>query len=65
MTEVITWLGANWTTVVGSLGTIVMASSLIVRGLSPFMKNTDKDEKAAAWLDKVYNWLNTLAINPK
>lgn len=62
MSDVLSWLVANWTTVVGTAGTVVLGASIIVRALSKFT-DTTKDDEAAGWLEKVYKWLNTVAIN--
>ena len=64
MGEVITWLGANWMTVVGVVASVVMGASIAVKAIAPFT-STDKDDRAAGWLEKVYKWLNALALNPK
>jgi hypothetical protein len=63
MGELVTWLGANWVTVVGTAGTIVMAASVAVKAIAPFT-DTKKDDKAAAVLDKIYGWLSKIALNP-
>lgn len=62
MSEIISWLGSNWTTVVGVSGTVVMSASIAVRAIAPHTKTT-KDDKAAAVLGKIYTFLNKLAIN--
>jgi hypothetical protein len=63
MGEILSWVSANWVTVVGTAGTVVMAASVAVKAIAPFTKN-EKDDKAAAVLDKIYNWLSKIALNP-
>lgn len=63
MGEALAWVTENWQTIVGTTGTIVMGASLIVRAIAPFTK-TEKDDKAAGWLDKAHNWLSKIALNP-
>ncbi len=64
MMELFGWLAANWMTVVGVAGTVVMGASIMVKAIAPYTSTT-KDDEAASWLDKVHGWLSTLAINPK
>lgn len=63
MGDIISWLGANWQTVVGVVGTVVMGASIMVKAIAPFTKTT-ADDRAAGWLDKVQGWLSKLALNP-
>ena len=63
MGDVLSWVVENWQLIVGTLGTIVMGSSILVKAIAPFTR-TKKDDEIAGWLDKVYGWLNKLAINP-
>jgi len=63
MGDAVAWLSANWQSVVGVAGTVVMGASIIVRAIAPFTKTT-KDDKAAGWLDTAYKWLSKLALNP-
>lgn len=65
MGEIISWVAANYQMVIGVAGTVVMGASIVVKGLGPFLKHTDKDERAASWLDKVHGWLSKLALNSK
>jgi hypothetical protein len=63
MGEILSWVSANWVTVVGTMGTVVMAASIAVKAIAPFTATTS-DDKAAAFLDKVYGWLSKIALNP-
>lgn len=63
MLEIFGWITENWMMMVGVAGTVVMGASIMVKAIAPLTKNT-ADDKAAAWLDKVYKWLNKLALNP-
>ena len=63
MGDVISWLGANWQTIVGVAGTVVMGASIMVKAIAPHTATT-KDDRAASWLDKVHGWLSKIAINP-
>ena len=63
MGEVIGWIGNNWVTIVGTLGTVVMGASIMVRAIAP-LTSTEVDDNAAKFLDKVHGWLNKIAINP-
>jgi len=63
MGDVVAWISANWQTVVGVTGTVVMGASIIVKAVAPFTATT-KDDKAASWLDKVHGWLSKIALNP-
>jgi hypothetical protein len=62
MMDVISWLTENWMLVAGTAGTVVMGASVAVAAIAPLTK-TDKDDKAAAWLKKVYTWLYKVSLN--
>lgn len=62
MADLFAWIAANWMTVVGVMGSIVMGASLIVKAIAPHT-STEVDDKAAGFLDKVYGWLSKLALN--
>lgn len=57
------WVMANWQLLVGTAGSVVMGASLAVKAIAPLTK-TDKDDRAASWLTKVYTLLSKLALNP-
>ena len=57
MKEIITFLMANWDTILLGVTTIVTGASIIVK-LTP----TPKDD---AFVAKMLNVLNALALNPK
>lgn len=63
MFELFSWLAANWMTIVGVAGSVVMGASIIVKAIAPFTSTTADDE-AASFLDKAYAWLNKVALNP-
>jgi len=63
MGEVIGWVGSNWMTIVGTMGTVVMGASIMVKAIAPHT-STQVDDDAAKFLDKVHAWLNKIAINP-
>ncbi len=63
MMELFSWLGANWMTVVGVAGTVVMGASIMVKAVAPFTSTT-ADDRAASWLDKAHAWLSKIALNP-
>lgn len=63
MSEVISWLGANWQAVIGVTGTVVMGASIVVKAIAPFTA-TDKDDKMAGWLGAFHKWLSKIALNP-
>lgn len=63
MSEILSWVSANWQTIVGVSGTVVMGASIIVRAIAPYTANT-ADDKAAGFLAKAHTWLSKLALNP-
>ncbi len=63
MGSVITWLMGNWVTIIGVAGTVVMGASIIVKAIAP-LTSSQKDDEVATWLDKVYKWLSSIALNP-
>lgn len=63
MGNAIAWLSANWMLVTGVACSVVAGASIIVKAISPLTANT-KDDKAAAWLDKVHAFLSKIALNP-
>lgn len=62
MMEIATWVGANWMLIVGTVSSVIAGASIIVKAISPFTA-TKVDDKAARWLDKVYKYLNKIALN--
>ena len=64
MADIFTWLYANWDVIVSVAGVVVMAASLVVKAIAPLTDST-RDDRLAVWLDRVYGWLNTIALNPK
>jgi hypothetical protein len=63
MGDVIAWLGSNWSTILVTLLAVIGGASIIVKAIAP-LTATDADDKAAAWLDKVHEWLSKIALNP-
>lgn len=63
MESVITWIGANWVTVVGTLGTVVMGASIIVKAIAP-LTSTKIDDRAGKWLTTAHRWISKIALNP-
>lgn len=63
MGEAISWVTTNWVTIVGTLGTVVMAASVMVKAIAPYTENT-ADDKAASFLTKAHAWLSKIALNP-
>ena len=63
MGDAISWAVENWTTIVGTAGTVVMGASIAVRAISKLTKTT-KDDDAASWLESVHKWLSKIALNP-
>ena len=64
MGEAFTWIAANWQTIVGTMGAVVMGASIMVKAIAALTKSK-KDDELAAWLTKVNGWLNSVALNPK
>jgi hypothetical protein len=64
MAEAYAWVVENWMLIVGSGSTIIAAASAIVKIIAPYT-DTKKDDKAATWLDKIYSFLNKVALTPK
>ena len=58
------WFLSNWAELLQAASNVVFGASVAVLAVSKLTK-TDKDDKAAAWLQKVLSLLNKLALNPK
>ena len=63
MGDLFAWIAANWQSVAGTAGAVVMGASIIVKAIAPLTKS-EADDKAAGWLDKVHGWLSKVALNP-
>ena len=68
MGDVFSWLIGNWGMLVTTLLAVIGGASVMVHAVAPLTKSK-KDDKAAAWLDKVAGWLGAVAskvaLNPK
>lgn len=62
MPSFLLWIVANWQTLLVTLLSIIGGASVIVRAIAP-LTSTTKDDEAVRFLDKVYGWLNKLALN--
>lgn len=60
----LTWLAANWATVLSTALTVVGAASVFVKTVAPLTKWTG-DDKAGRFLDRLLGWAGFLAMNPK
>jgi hypothetical protein len=58
------WIVANWMTLLTVVLTVVGAASVAVKLIAP-LTATKTDDKVAGWLDKVVAVLSKLALNPK
>ena len=63
MGELFAWLAGNWQMLVGTAGAVVMGASIMVKAIAP-LTESDADDRAAGWLDKVHGWLSKIALNP-
>lgn len=60
----IDWIVAHWADLLIGASGIVAGSSVALHAIAPLTK-TDKDDRAASWLDKVSAVLSKLSLNKK
>ncbi len=60
----LSWIAANWASVLEKTLLVVGAASVFVKTVAPLTKWTG-DDKFGAALDKVLAWAGFLALNPK
>lgn len=62
MEQALTWVLAHWQDLVGTLGVIVMAASLVVKAIAKYT-DTKADDRWAERLTAFRKWLDKLALN--